>query len=73
MARLGELGDLRFLCLLSRHQILAHAAARSIADADWLPGPTVHMPAAAADPFVRQRYPYEERNEREPDPFRFFA
>lgn len=45
-----------FFRLVSRYQVMAHAKRRSVADADWLPDPSVDLPAAATDEFVRQRF-----------------
>jgi hypothetical protein len=45
-----------FFRLISRYQVFAHACSRAVASPDWLPGPNVHVPTAAADTFVRRRY-----------------
>lgn len=45
-----------FLRLVSRYQVFSHAYSQSAASPDWLPGPAVRVPAAAADNFVQQRY-----------------
>lgn len=42
-----------FFRLLSRYQVTAHARGTSLDDDDWLPGPTVYVPPAALEPFVR--------------------
>ncbi|MBL0404041.1 hypothetical protein JKG68_08705 [Microvirga aerilata] len=50
-----------FFRLLSRHQVLAHARRQSTRDADWLPGPSVYVPAAASDVFNQRRYHWDGR------------
>lgn len=50
-----------FFRLVSRHQLLAHASCRSAGDADWLPGPSIELPVAATDEFVRRRYHWSDQ------------
>lgn len=50
-----------FFRLVSRHQVLAHATRRLAGDADWLPGPSVELPAAASDEFLQRRYHWNDR------------
>lgn len=50
-----------FFRLVSRHQVLAHATRRSAADANWLPGPSIDLPAAATDEFLQRRYGWNDR------------
>ncbi|MFC0220380.1 hypothetical protein ACFFJ7_18520 [Pseudochelatococcus lubricantis] len=49
-----------FYRLISRHQVLAHAAGCSTSDEDWLPGPNVHLPAAATDVYLQRRFHWSE-------------
>ncbi|MFC7694765.1 hypothetical protein ACFQY5_39700 [Paeniroseomonas aquatica] len=50
-----------FFRLISRHQVMAHAKRRSAADADWLPGLPIDLPAAATDEFLQRRYHWSDR------------
>ncbi|MCA0343182.1 MAG: hypothetical protein LCH99_26070 [Proteobacteria bacterium] len=50
-----------FFRLLSRHQVLGHAAGCSTGDANWLPDLIVHLPAAVTDAYVQRRYRLSER------------
>ncbi len=59
-----------FLRLVSRHQILAHAASRSAADADWLTGLSSDLPAAATDEFVQQKYRWNDKQLPDRDYYR---
>lgn len=45
-----------FFRLLSRYQITAHARGVSPDGDDWLPGPAIHVPPVATEPFVQRRY-----------------
>lgn len=46
--------------LVSRHQVLAHARDHLGEGFDWLPGPSIHLPAAAKDRFIQQRYHWND-------------
>ena len=50
-----------FFRLVSRHQVLAQAARRSAGDSDWLPGPSIDLPAAATDEFLHRKYRWNDR------------
>lgn len=50
-----------FFRLISRHQVFAHATAVKKGDEGWLPGPTIHFPAAASDAFVQERFHWNRR------------
>lgn len=49
-----------FYRLISRHQVLAQAAGSSTSDEDWLPGPNIHLPAAATDVYLQRRFHWSE-------------
>lgn len=45
---------------ISRYQVFAHAGSRSAGDPNWLPGPSIYIPTAAADGFVQRRYGWND-------------
>lgn len=49
-----------FFRLVSRYQVLSHAARRSAGDAGWLPGPSVELPPAATDEFLQRKYRWDD-------------
>ncbi len=50
-----------FCRLVSRYHVLAHATRRSEDDADWLPGPSVDLPASPTVAFLQRKYRWNER------------
>jgi len=50
-----------FCRLVSRYHVLAHATRRSEDDADWLPRPSVDLPASPTVVFLQRKYRWNER------------